>query len=80
VIWSLGEIGGQDAVDALIAALDSKSVDVRVNAILALQKTGARKARPQLRALLSDNERCHFGKLISVSEAARAALATLDAQ
>ena len=80
VTWSLGEIGGPDAVDALIAALDSKSVDVRVTAILTLEKMRAHKARPQLRALLSDNERCHFDKLISVSEAARAALATLDAQ
>ena len=40
VPWSLGEIGGGAAVDALIVALDSPSPGVRVSAIETLQKLG----------------------------------------
>lgn len=68
------------AVDALLAALDSRSPDVRVSAIQALQKLGARKALPRLRALTTDAEREHVDRLITVGEAARAAVAAVAAR
>jgi HEAT repeat protein len=79
VAWALGEIGGEAAVDLLIGALDDESADVRVIAIHSLEKLGARKALPRLRALLGDEEKSHFGAQESVSEAARAAITTLQA-
>lgn len=79
VAWALGEIGGEAAVDLLIGSLDDRSADVRVITIHALEKLGARKALPRLRALLSDFEKSHFGLQESVSDAAKAAIATLQA-
>lgn len=78
VAWALGQIGGRAAVDALMAALSDKSSDVRVIAIQALESLGATEALPRLRAMLDDNEKSHFGSLVSVADAARAAIATLQ--
>jgi len=78
VPWSLGEIGDKRAVKPLIEMLSDKDPSMRVLCIFALQALGAREALPRLHDLLSDNERCNFDKLISVAEAARAAIATLE--
>jgi HEAT repeat protein len=78
VAWALGEIGGKPAVEALVDALRDKSPDVRVIAIEALGKLNAKESLPSLRSLLDDNERSHFGQLVSVADAARAAITKLE--
>jgi len=75
--WALSEIGSKAAVDPLIASLSNKSPDMRVAAIQALQKLGAKKAVPRLRVLLTDAETIHTDGLISVGTAASTALAVL---
>jgi HEAT repeat protein len=79
VPWSLAEIGDRSAVPPLIQTLSDKSPDMRVLAIYALEKLRAKEALPQLRLLLSDNERIHFDGLGTVAEAAKGAIAKLDA-
>jgi len=78
VAWALGEIGGKAAVQALVEALHSGSPDVRVIAIEALAKRNVKDALPNLRPLLDDNARSHFGQLVSVADAARAAITKLE--
>jgi HEAT repeat protein len=80
VPWALAEIGDNRADAALINMLADKDASMRVLAILALEKLNAREAIPDLRALLTDHERAKFAKQESVSEAARAAIARLDAK
>jgi len=48
-------------------------------AIDSLQKLNVKEALPSLRLLLGDDEKSHFGDLVSVSDAARAAIAKLEA-
>lgn len=50
---------------------------MRVLAIYALEKLGAKEALPNLRALLTDEEKSHFDKMVSVAEAANAAIIKL---
>lgn len=84
VPWALGRIGGKSAIQALIRALRNSSPDVRVLAIGGLQKLEARDALPELRPLLNDREASRFDLQgfqttgTTVSEAARAAIATLQ--
>jgi len=80
VPWSLGQIGGQAAIQALIQALQNPSTDVRVVAIDALQTLKAREALPALRAMLNDHTRSSFGQLLSVSEAAQRTIGVLEAE
>ena len=61
-------------------ALHDQSPDVRVIAIEALGKLNAKETLPGIRLLLDDNERCHFGQLVSVSETAQAAITKLEQQ
>jgi HEAT repeat protein len=53
---------------------------MRVSAISALEKLGARESLPQLRALLNDHERTHSGAQVSVAEVAKSAIAALEAK
>jgi len=78
VPWSLGEIGDHRADEALILTLSDPDPSMRVLAILALQKMGAKTALPRLRELESDQERSNFGDLITVAAAAKAAIAKLE--
>jgi HEAT repeat protein len=78
VPWSLGEIGDNRADGPLIDMLDDKDPSMRVLAIYALEKLGAREALPRLRALLDDHEKANFDKQESVAEAAKAAIAKLE--
>lgn len=78
VPWALGEIGGEEALDGLIVALESSNAQVRVSAIEAIQKLGGRRAIPQLRALLNDHEKDRPSSRQTVSDAARAAIAELE--
>ena len=80
VPWSLGQIGGEAAIQALIQALQNPSEDVRVVAIDALQTLHARDALPALRGMLNDHTRSHFGKLVTVSEAAQTAITAIEAK
>ena len=77
VAWALGEIGGTSAVESLVDALHDKSPYVRLIAIESLGKLNAKAALPSLRSLLDDNEKSHFGDLVSVADAARAAITKL---
>jgi hypothetical protein len=77
VPWSLGQIGDKRAIPPLIDLLDENSPTTRVLAIYALETLNAREAVPRLTALLDDDRRSNFGSQVSVSEAAKAAIAKL---
>jgi HEAT repeat protein len=79
VAWALGEIGDGAAIPALLDALQDQSPDMRVASIDALATLRATDAPPKLRLLLRDNEQIHTGKLNTVSESARLAIAKLQA-
>jgi HEAT repeat protein len=78
VAWALGEIGDGQAIGPLIEALRDRSSDMRVSAISALEKLGARESLPHLRALLNDQEKTHFGAQVTVADAAKTAIAVLE--
>lgn len=80
VAWALGEIGDERAIDPLIESLRDKSSNVRVIAINALEKLGAYAALPHLHALLNDHEKTGYGDQITIAEAAKAAIAALEAK
>jgi HEAT repeat protein len=80
VPWALGEIGDKSAVPQLMQTLTDKNPDMRVLAISALEVLKAKQAVPQLRLLLDDEERIRFDGAGTVAEAARAAIAKLDAK
>jgi HEAT repeat protein len=77
VPWSLGEIGDKRAIPPLIAALDNDDPSNRVLVIYALEALHAKEAVPRLLTLVNDNRRSRFGALVTVSEAAKAAIARL---
>jgi hypothetical protein len=79
VPWSLGEIGDKRAVAPLIRTLADPNPSMRVLAIYALEKLEAKDALPALYRLRNDDGRSNFGDLVSVAEAAKAAIAKLDA-
>jgi HEAT repeat protein len=78
VAWALGEIRDKSAIPSLIEALKNSNSDVRVIAIQSLEHLHAAEALPALHLLLEDNERSHFGAFVTVAEAAKAAIATLE--
>ncbi len=80
VPWSLGEIGDKRANAPLIEQLGSKNPSLRVLSIYALEKLGATEALPRLRRLLADDARSNFDGLVSVAEAAQAAIAELESK
>jgi len=80
VPWALAEIGDNRANPPLIDVLDDRDPSMRVLAIYALEKLGAREALPRLRGLLDDHEKARFGEQASVAEAAKAAIAKLESQ
>lgn len=79
VPWSLGQIGDKFAVPRLIEALRDASPDMRVLAIYALQTLKAKESIPQLRLLVNDEDRIQFDGLGTVAEAAKKAVAELQA-
>jgi HEAT repeat protein len=80
VAWALGELGDRQAIDPLIEALRDRSSDMRVSAIRALEKLGARESLPQLRELLNDLERTHSGAQVTVADATKTAIAVLESK
>ena len=78
VPWSLAQIGDARAVAPLIAALDGDDPSMRVLVIYALEGLHATEAVPRLRTLLTDHRQARFGSLVTVSEAAKNALARLQ--
>jgi HEAT repeats/PBS lyase HEAT-like repeat len=78
VPWALGEIGDPRADGPLIGVLGDDDPSIRVFAIQALEKLGAREALPRLRTLLNDSEKSRLGNPVSVAETARAAIIELE--
>jgi HEAT repeat protein len=76
--WALGEIGDVRAVGPLIAALQYGTALMRISAIQGLEKLRAKEAIPHLRLLVADRELPSAGDQISVGEAAKAAILTLE--
>jgi len=77
VPWSLGQIGDKGAIPPLIAALDNDDPSNRVLVIYALEALHAKEAVPRLLTLVNDDRKSRFGALVTVSEAAKAAIAKL---
>ena len=77
VPWSLGQIGDKRAIPPLVAALDKDDPSVRVYVIYALEALHAKEAVPRLLTLVNDDRKSRFGSLVTVSEAAKAAIAAL---
>jgi hypothetical protein len=77
VPWSLGQIGDKRAIPPLIAALGNDDPSNRVLVIHALEALDAKEAVPRLMTLLNDDRKSRFGALVTVSEAAKAAIAKL---
>ena len=80
VPWSLSQIGDKSAIQPLIGTLSDRDPSMRVLAIYALADLGASEALPKLRELLTDYDRCNFGKLESVAQAAQSAIAKLSSE
>jgi hypothetical protein len=74
---SLGQIGDKRAIPPLIAALDNDDPSHRVVVIYALEALDAKDAIPRLLTLVNDDRTSRFGALVTVSEAAKAAIARL---
>jgi HEAT repeat protein len=79
VPWALAEINDKRAVIPLIKALGNKDPSIRVLAIYALEQLQAKEALPALRALLHDDTRSTFDKMVKVADAAKAGIAKLEA-
>jgi hypothetical protein len=77
VPWALGQIGDKRAIQPLIDVLDKDDPSMRVLAIYALETLHAKEAVPRLMTLVDDNRKSNFGALVTVSEAAKAAIAKL---
>jgi hypothetical protein len=77
VPWSLGQIGDKRAIGPLMDVLDDDDPSMRVLAIYALETLNAKEALPRLIELADDHQTSRFGALVSVSDAARAAIAKL---
>ena len=78
VPWSLAQIGDKRAIPPLIAALDNDDPSNCVLVIYALEALHAKEAVPRLLTLVNDDRRSRFGALVTVSEAAKAAIARLQ--
>jgi len=78
VPWSLGQIGDKRAIPPLIAALDNDDPSQRVLVIYALEALHAKEAVPRLLMVMNDDCKSRFGALVTVSEAAKAAIAKLQ--
>ena len=78
VPWSLGQIGDKSAIPPLIAALDNDDPSNRVLVIYSLEALHATEAVPRLLTLVNDDRKSRFGALVTVSEAAKAAIAKLQ--
>ena len=78
VPWSLAQIGDKSAVPPLIAALDNDDPSNRVLVIYALEALHGTEAVPRLATLIDDNRQSRFGTLVTVSEAAKAAITRLQ--
>ncbi len=74
---SLGQIGDRRAIPPLIAALDNDDPSNRVLVIYALETLHAKEAVPRLLTLVNDDRKSRFGAFVTVSEAAKAAIARL---
>jgi len=79
VPWSLGKIGDTRAIKPLIQQLNEKDPSLLVLAMDALADLGGVEALPRLRELSASTEKSDFGDLVSVGEAANAAITKIMA-
>ncbi len=78
IAWSLGEIGGEQAVDMLLTLLQEEDTDVRVIALYSLAKLQAKRTLPYILPLREDSRRSRFGSQETVSEAAAKAITAMQ--
>ena len=78
VPWALGQIGGPNAIQALIAGLINPNPEVRAFSSQALGDLRATEALPRLTLLLKDETPLHMGKIPTVAEYARLAIAAIQ--
>jgi hypothetical protein len=78
VPFALARIGDRRAIAPLLDLLDVDDPSTRVRAIYALEDLRAREALPRLRSLLTDERTSRFGNLVSVADAARAAIRAIE--
>ena len=64
----------------MVAALDNDDPSNRVLVIYGLVALDAKEAIPRLMMLLDDDRKSRFGNLVTISEAAKAAIAKLRGQ
>lgn len=77
VPWALAQIGDKRAVPPLLNVLDQDDPTLRVLAIFSLEALRATEAVPRLVFLFEDHRRSKLGSQVSVSDAAKAAVAKL---
>jgi hypothetical protein len=75
---ALARIGDARAIAPLIDLLDADDPSTRVLAIYALEDLRAREALPHLRRLLADERRSTVGNLVTVADAARVAIRSIE--
>jgi HEAT repeat protein len=80
VPWSLGKIGDTRAIEPLMEQLNEQDPSRCVLAMDALAQLGAEKALPRLRELSASKEKTTFGEMISVGDAANAAISKIMAR
>jgi HEAT repeat protein len=79
VPWSLAQIGGASVVPPLIGTLSDPHPNMRILAIAAIADLKASEALPRLRQLLDDHARATIGGAQTVADAAKDAIAKIQA-
>ena len=77
-IWALGELEDGRAIAPVMKLLNHSDALIRITSIQTLEKLHARDAIPALRKLLDDHALPSAGDQLPVSQAARAAIASLE--
>jgi hypothetical protein len=80
VPWALAQIGDRRAIAPLVQRLETGDATTRVAVISALETLNAREAVPALQKVVDDAGKTRLGDAVTVSQAARHAIAELSRQ